>query len=248
MNTAPASVRAQLRRGLALVEQGHAGNGLRGETVTWARRLADGDPISREKAIKMRAWFARHGVAKLESARRLRDPTSPAAVAYLLWGGTPSIGYRRTGWRDPVAAWLQGVLKGYESRSVRRNSADAIPSGLLDGSLYKEPVYHGSNNGSFRGHGLDPSHGAEFGIFVTPRRRYAALYGNHVYAVLINLQRPLLVADKSEISPRDLTRADVERLERRGYDSIVSGGGGEIGKAHEIVLFRRQQAWIVDVA
>lgn len=124
MNTAPAAVRTQLRRGLALVEQGYAGNGLRGETVQWARRLADGDPITREKAIKMRAWFARHGVAKLESARRLRDPKSPAAVAYLLWGGDPSIAYKRSGWRDPVASWLRGVLAGFDRHSALRNSSD----------------------------------------------------------------------------------------------------------------------------
>lgn len=107
---APASVRAALRRGLALVAAGHAGRGLRGETVRWAERLADGDPISDAKARTMRAWFARHGAAPAESARRMRDPTSPAAVAWLLWGGDPRVAYRRSGWRDPVAGWLRRVL------------------------------------------------------------------------------------------------------------------------------------------
>jgi hypothetical protein len=108
--TAPASVRTALRRGLALVAAGHAGKGLRGETVRWAERLAQGEPISLQKARKMRAWFARHGAAPAESARRMRDPTSPAAVAWLLWGGTPSVAYRRVGWRDPVGAWVKRVL------------------------------------------------------------------------------------------------------------------------------------------
>lgn len=118
--TAPARVRASLRRGLALVAAGHAGRGLRGETVRWAERLAAGEPVSDAKARKMRAWFARHGVAVAESARRMRDPTSPAAVAWRLWGGDPRVAYRRTGWRDPVAAWLRGVLAPKPKRK-RRN-------------------------------------------------------------------------------------------------------------------------------
>lgn len=108
--TAPAAVRASLRRGLALVRDGYAGRGLRGETVEWADRLARGEPITDAKARKMRAWFARHGVAAAEAARRMRDPTSPAAVAWLLWGGDPAIPYRRTGWQDPVSAWLRWLL------------------------------------------------------------------------------------------------------------------------------------------
>lgn len=107
---APAAVRRMLRRGLAAVTAGHAGRGLRGETVSWARDLADGLPITQAKARKMRAWFARHGAAKAESARRMRDPESPAAVAWLLWGGEPEVAYRREGWRDPVAGWLRRVL------------------------------------------------------------------------------------------------------------------------------------------
>lgn len=119
--TAPAAVRAALRRGLQLVRDGHAGRGLRGETVRWAERLADGDPITRDKAVRMRAWFARHGVARAESARRLRDPTAPSSVAWLTWGGTPSIPYRVTGWRDPVAAWLRDVLATFDRpRPARR--------------------------------------------------------------------------------------------------------------------------------
>lgn len=113
---APASVRRAFRQGLALYAAGRGGAGLRPETVAWARRLADGQPITLEKARKMRAWFARHGVAKLESARRMRDPESPAAVAWLLWGGDPSIAYRRAGWRDPIAPWLDRALAALERR------------------------------------------------------------------------------------------------------------------------------------
>jgi hypothetical protein len=130
--SAPAAVRSALRKGLALVRDGYAGKGLRGETVRWAERLADGDPIDYAKAKKMRAWFARHGVAKAESAKRLRDPKSPAAVSWLLWGADPSIPYRVTGWQDPVAPWLHGVLAEFESkrsgRRAEKNGARRRPS------------------------------------------------------------------------------------------------------------------------
>ena len=82
-----------MRRGLTLFEGGYGGKGLRPETVKWARLLAEGEPITREKAVKMRAWFARHTAAKAENAARKRDVASPANVAYLLWGGTPAIAW-----------------------------------------------------------------------------------------------------------------------------------------------------------
>lgn len=95
MLTAPVEVRNALRRGLTLFEEGHGGNGLRPETVKWARLLAEGEPITRDKAVKMRAWFARHTAAKAEVAARRRDPRSPANVAYLLWGGFGAIAWSR---------------------------------------------------------------------------------------------------------------------------------------------------------
>lgn len=93
--TAPVEVRNALRRGLTLFEGGYGGKGLRPETVKWARLLAEGEPITREKAVKMRAWFARHTAAKAENAARKRDVASPANVAYLLWGGTSAIAWSR---------------------------------------------------------------------------------------------------------------------------------------------------------
>lgn len=57
---APAGVVAELERGLRWHESGRSGDGLKPETVAWARRLANGERISLEKAVKMRAWLARH--------------------------------------------------------------------------------------------------------------------------------------------------------------------------------------------
>lgn len=129
-STAPASVRAAFRRGVALVDAGHGGAGLRPETVAWARRLADGAAIDEDKARRMRAWLRRHGPAKAEGARRLRDPESPAAVAWLLWGADPSIPYRRSGWADPVGPWVERVVEWYDgsgvSRGTRSNGASRV--------------------------------------------------------------------------------------------------------------------------
>lgn len=113
----PASVRAQFREGVRLVRAGHGGRGLRGETVRWAERLAGGERITKQKAVLMRAWFARHGAAAAESARRLRDPESPAATAWASWGADPAIAYRRVGWRDPIAAWLRAVFAHFDRRA-----------------------------------------------------------------------------------------------------------------------------------
>jgi len=79
--TPPAGVRAALRRGLALHEQGLSGGGLQPDTVAWARRLADGGDATPDKARKMNRFFGRNG----RFATAPKD--SPAWVSWLLWGG-----------------------------------------------------------------------------------------------------------------------------------------------------------------
>ena len=95
--TAPAAVRREFARGLDLLRRGMGGDGLRGETVQWAERLARGEPATPEKLRLMRAWFARHGASPLEADARHRQANqiaqgapprrAPALVAWLLWGG-----------------------------------------------------------------------------------------------------------------------------------------------------------------
>ncbi len=110
----PREVRRAFQRGVDLYDAGYGGRGLRPETVAWARRLAAGGAIDHEKADLMRRWIARHGAAPPEAGARARDVRSPAAVAWLLWGADPSILYRRRGWRDPLAAWLQRAIESFE--------------------------------------------------------------------------------------------------------------------------------------
>jgi HK97 family phage prohead protease len=82
----PQGVREALRRGLELHEAGASGDGLQPETVSWARRMSSGEPASRDKIIKMRAWHARHAVDKRPG---WDSPPTPGYVAFLLWGGEP---------------------------------------------------------------------------------------------------------------------------------------------------------------
>jgi hypothetical protein len=84
--TPPAAVREAARRGLALYAAGYGGKGLRPETVAWARRVARGGTVTPDKAVKGRAWHARHAVDRRPG---WSDPPTPGYVANLLWFGAP---------------------------------------------------------------------------------------------------------------------------------------------------------------
>ncbi len=119
----------------------------------------------------------------------------------------------------------------------------------MAGSIFREPLWHGSDRLLTR---LVPnaphaSGRAEYGIYVTPRRRYARMYGRYLYAVLADVRSPLVVEGKHEVSPADLTRANVAFLKRLGYDAIVVVPENKtIQEATEVVLFDARQARICD--
>jgi hypothetical protein len=99
-------------------------------------------------------------------------------------------------------------------------------------------VYHGTNAtfGVF-----DPARGTEYGIYMTPSKRYAAAWGN-VMPLHVRMVTPLEVESKGDISPRDLTKADVDRLMQHGYDGIVSVTPGRpVWTASELVAFDPRQ-------
>lgn len=112
--TAPEGVRNELRRGLAWHEEGHSGDGLKPETVAWARRLADGAEITRDKAVKMRAWLARHEADKSGKGFTPGDGyPSPGRVAWALWGGDPAVG------------WSEKLVRHFESEeSMKKYSME----------------------------------------------------------------------------------------------------------------------------
>ena len=112
-------------------------------------------------------------------------------------------------------------------------------------------VYHGGPaKDSF-----DPEHGVkrggEYGIYLTPRKKYAEAYGNgQASPYHVSLKNPLYVEGKYEISPRNLTKEDVDNLTAKGHDGIVvvnyqdaenKTGADPIWKASEIVAFRNDQ-------
>ena len=119
------------------------------------------------------------------------------------------------------------------------------PPGFLEGSLYKDLLFHGSDYLLKDEEQIDPSLGREYGIYLSISRKYARRYGKHLYSVFANIKNPLYVEGKYEISPKDLTKEDVEALKEKGYDSIVVMKNS-IVDATEIVVFDSEQLFIVD--
>lgn len=86
----PKAVKDNLKRGLDLNEEGHSGDGLKPETVAWARRMVNGEDISPEKVRAMRAWLARHEVDRKPDWAAEK---TPGYVAWMLWGGDDAVGW-----------------------------------------------------------------------------------------------------------------------------------------------------------
>lgn len=57
--------------------------------VARARDLCNRKNVSMATVKRMSSYFARHRASRAESAKRMRDATSAAAIADELWGGTP---------------------------------------------------------------------------------------------------------------------------------------------------------------
>jgi phage-related protein (TIGR01555 family) len=91
----PDGVKEELKRGLEWHKEGKSGKGLVPATVAWARRLASGQPISPAKAVKMRAWLARHEVDKQGEGYKPGEDgfPSPGRVAWALWGGDAGVAW-----------------------------------------------------------------------------------------------------------------------------------------------------------
>ena len=102
----PADVRDAAKRGLELRKKhGRGGwdsrqageNGI-GSGVVRAQTLVSGKGVSLDTLKRMRSFFQRHD-GEVERNARKRDETSPANIAWLLWGG------------DPGRKWVEEMLK-----------------------------------------------------------------------------------------------------------------------------------------
>jgi hypothetical protein len=103
----PQAVRDAAKRGLELRKKyGRGGwdsktageNGI-GSGVVRAQTLVAGKGVSPDTVKRMRSFFQRHD-GEQERAARKRDETSPANIAWLLWGG------------DPGREWAEKIVKG----------------------------------------------------------------------------------------------------------------------------------------
>ena len=104
----PSYVSSNAERGLAWNADGLAGDGLTDGTVREARELAAGS-VSEDKVRRMSAWFARHLVdldRPQNSNPDHEDYPGAGAVAWALWGGSPTSPQQAMDWADANVAAL----------------------------------------------------------------------------------------------------------------------------------------------
>ena len=85
----PRSVARVAKKALLKRKKYHRGGTAVG--VARARDLSRRVNVSMSTVRRMSSYFARHRASRLESIRRRSDPTSAAAIADELWGGTPGL-------------------------------------------------------------------------------------------------------------------------------------------------------------
>jgi HK97 family phage prohead protease len=129
----PKAVVSELKKGLAWHEEGHSGDGLKSETVSWARRMAGGDPISPDKVKKMRAWLARHESDKSGEGFKPGDDgfPSPGRVAWALWGGDAA-----KGWSNKLVEQMESADQDKEV--VPEHTPKPVDTGSWDSSEAKK--------------------------------------------------------------------------------------------------------------
>lgn len=96
----------EAKRAVGWIEDGLAGDGMTQGTKLWARRVANGEDITPEKARLMRAWFARHESDKQGEGFTPDEDGYPSAgrVAWAAWFGDPGQSWARKTVRQMEAA------------------------------------------------------------------------------------------------------------------------------------------------
>lgn len=91
----PAGVRAEARRALEWIKEGHAGGGFTDVGRRRASQLANGQAVSLDTIKRMASYLARHEVDKRGRGWSPGDEgyPSPGRVAWAAWGGDPAIGW-----------------------------------------------------------------------------------------------------------------------------------------------------------
>ena len=79
-------MRAATRIALGLIKAGKAGGGFESATADRARKIASGEPLTRDHVMRMHSFFARHAVDK-KPGWSIRGKETPGYVAWQAWGG-----------------------------------------------------------------------------------------------------------------------------------------------------------------
>ena len=79
-------MRSAARRGLDLVAAGKAGGGFEPATAQRARKIAAGQPLTRDHVMRMHSFFARHSVDR-KPDWGAKGKETPGYVAWQAWGG-----------------------------------------------------------------------------------------------------------------------------------------------------------------
>jgi hypothetical protein len=100
----PSGVRAEARRALAWIAEGHAGGGFTATGRGRASQLARGEAVSRETIGRIASYLARHEVDKKGKgwSPGSEGYPSPGRVAWAAWGG------------DPAKTWTAACLKYHD--------------------------------------------------------------------------------------------------------------------------------------
>lgn len=126
----PAGVRAEAKRALAWIKEGHAGSGFTDVGRGRASDLAAGRSVSRETIGRIANYLARHEGDKKGEGWSPGDKgyPSPGRVAWAAWGG------------DPAKPWTAGILKsdsGEEKSAV--DAPFSVPAVGVTGPKRSDP-------------------------------------------------------------------------------------------------------------
>ena len=125
----PSYISTNAERGLAWNADGLAGDGLTDGTVREARELADGS-VTEDKVRRMSAWFARHLVdlnRPQNSNPDNEEYPGPGAVAWALWGGSPTNPRQAMDWADAKVAALDIDESALTRAAVAPALSEVVP-------------------------------------------------------------------------------------------------------------------------
>lgn len=156
--------------------------------------------------------------------------STPAGAGWQKIPGGKKGGYRKRS----AKGWDYWYPEG--SAAPAEASKPARPaSPLRDDDRGPLTLYQGNDARTMHS---SPDGGQEYGIFLTPKRSYAQQYGANLHRTWVKLAKPKVVENKGEISPANLTQADVAKLQAQGYDGIiVKPKGASDAKASEVIVF-----------